>query len=236
MCEAVSAVIAARGVAPYPGAQRSSQSHRRAPGPTGGFGGWTGRGTPVCWGGGAGMIRLELAGAHTRLHSRLCERCPQGALGCCASPPGVEWSDVGRIVSLGGSDWLLEQLAAGALRPGARGLLMRRAEPRDAAGAPLPKRCTFHGPEGCTIPPDRRASTCNYYLCDDAFADGGEGLGDPDAVRGREALDTLVGLYGRWDLALQGEVTKRWPGGPTWDRAFLAWLGRRYEQLARAAS
>jgi hypothetical protein len=146
----------------------------------------------------------------------------------------VEWSDVGRIAALGGVDWLLERLATGALRPGGRGLLMARSEPRDEAGAALPKRCTFHGPDGCTIPPDRRASTCNYYVCEDALDEGGEGRGDLDAGNGRIALDALVALYGRWDLALQGEIDVRWPDGPTWDAAFLGWLGRRYEQLTRA--
>jgi hypothetical protein len=188
----------------------------------------------VCWAAGEGMIRLELAGAHTRLHSTLCWRCPQGPTGCCASPPGVEWSDVGRIVSLGGADWLLEHLATGDLRPGPRGLNIRRAEPRDAAGAALPKRCIFHGPDGCTIPPERRASTCNYYICDDAFADGGEGRGDPDAALGRRAHDALVALYGHLDQALQGRVGARWPDGPPWDGGFLQWLGRQYDQLVLA--
>src|SRR5258706_9512606 len=106
---------------------------------------------------GRSMIRLELLGAHTRVHATLCARCPQGPTGCCAGPPGVEWSDVGRIVSLGGVDWLLAQIASGALRPGARGLLLARVARRDAGA--WPERCVYHGPEGCTIPPDRRAST-----------------------------------------------------------------------------
>ena len=46
------------------------------------------------------MIRLELAGAHTHLHADLCACCPLGEAGCCATPPGVTWSDAGRIVNM----------------------------------------------------------------------------------------------------------------------------------------
>ncbi|HYG60452.1 MAG TPA: hypothetical protein VD902_20465, partial [Symbiobacteriaceae bacterium] len=80
------------------------------------------------------MIRLERIGEHTRIHSSLCYQCPHGPTGCCASPPGVDWSDIGRIVNLGGRDWLLEQLSAGNLRPGPRGLLLKRVE-NDQANA-----------------------------------------------------------------------------------------------------
>ncbi|WP_437335701.1 hypothetical protein [Sorangium sp. So ce394] len=182
------------------------------------------------------MIRLELAGAHTRVHATLCGACPQGPTGCCASPPGVEWSDIGRIVSLGGAGWLLDQMTAGKLRPGRRGLLILRVEPQGGDGHALPKRCAFHGPEGCTIPPDRRAATCNYYVCDDAFAHGGEGRGDPEARAGRRAQDALVDLYGRWDLELAALVLKGWPDGPTWNQDFLDWLGREYDRLAATAA
>lgn len=182
------------------------------------------------------MIRLELAGANTHLHSTLCSACPQGPTGCCASPPGVEWSDIGRIVSLGGAGWLLEQVAAGNLRPGKRGLLILRVEPTDGDGRALPKRCVFHGPRGCTIPPGRRAATCNYYLCDDAFAHGGEGRGDREARAGREAYDALVDLYGAWDRELADRVHARWPGGPPWDEEFLRWLGGEYDRLRERPS
>jgi hypothetical protein len=179
-------------------------------------------------------VRLSLLGAHTRLFSTLCERCPIGPTGCCASPPGVEWSDLGRIVSLGGRAWILEQIAAGALRPGSRGLLIQRVAPREEATA----RCVYHGPEGCTIDPDRRAATCNYYLCDDALAHGGEREGDEHADlvgAARRALDTLTDLYGRWDLEIQAEIRRLWPAGPTWDADFLDWLGVEYRRLTRAS-
>lgn len=179
------------------------------------------------------MIRLELNREHTRLHSSLCFQCPHGPTGCCASPPGVDWSDVGRIVTLGGREWLLEQIAAGALRPGPRGLLLRRVENREANAGVWPTKCVYHGPQGCTIPPDRRAATCNYYICDDAFLFGGENEGNDAAVFGREAHATLMALFGRWDLELMAGVEARWPGGAPWDADFLDWVAGEFRRLIR---
>jgi len=179
------------------------------------------------------MIRLELAGENTRLHSTLCGQCPHGATGCCASPPGVDWSDVGRIVVLGGRDWLLEELAAGHLRPGARGLMLLRVPNREPNAGVWPSKCVYHGPQGCTIPPERRAATCNYYICDDAFLFGGENEGEPAAVQGREIHATLMALYGRWDLEFLAEIQGRWPGGPPWDGPFLDWIGERFAAKVR---
>jgi len=176
------------------------------------------------------MIRLELAGPHTHLHAALCSACPMGPAGCCATPPGVEWSDAGRIVSRGGAAFLLAELAAGHLRPGARGLLIQRVE---APAAPGPKRCVYHGPTGCTIPPERRAATCNYYVCEDALT--AAGAAHPEVERARRAQETLVALYGGWDRDLAERVATGWPAGPPWDAAFLAWLGSAYERLARRA-
>jgi hypothetical protein len=187
---------------------------------------------PLCSIRAVSIVRLELLGEHTRLASALCERCPIGPTGCCASPPGVEWSDLGRIVSLGGRSFLLEQIEAGALRVGARGLLYTRVPPKEGEG---PLRCVYHGPRGCTIDPARRAATCNYYLCDDGFARGGEAEGDAAAIAGRRALDSLVALYGQWDQALAKLVRARWPGGPPWDAAFLDWLGSEYQSLVRGS-
>ncbi|HLN63961.1 MAG TPA: hypothetical protein VK464_20760 [Symbiobacteriaceae bacterium] len=178
-------------------------------------------------------IRLELSGEHTRLHSSLCYECPHGMTGCCASPPGVDWSDIGRIVTLGGRDWLLEQLEAGNLRTGARGLLLKRVANDQGNAGTWPTKCVYHGPQGCTIPPDRRAATCNYYICDDAFLYGGENQGNADAVTGREAHAVLMALYGRWDLEVLAKVEERWPGGPPWDAAFLDWVGEEYRRLVK---
>lgn len=181
------------------------------------------------------MIRAELAGVNTRLHSTLCAECPHGPTGCCASPPGVDWSDIGRIVTLGGRDWLLAEMAAGNLRPGARGLLLRRVENQEANAGVWPTKCVYHGARGCTIPPDRRAATCNYYICDEAFAVGGENQDEPNAVFGREAHATLMALYGRWDLAIMEQVEERWPSGPPWDAGFLDGIGEAFRQLVQRA-
>lgn len=174
------------------------------------------------------MIRLELAGASTHLHAELCARCPMGVTGCCATPPGIEWSDLGRIVARGGSSFLLEEIAAGRLRKGPRGLFITRVDPPSGEG---PKRCVYHGPRGCTIAPEKRAATCNYYVCEDALASG-----EPaESERARGALDTLVSLHSRWDRAIAEEIAARWPEGPPWDEAFLAWLGAEYERSVRAS-
>lgn len=177
------------------------------------------------------MIRVERAGVEARLHSTLCAECPHGPTGCCASPPGVDWADIGRIVSRGGAQWLLGEIAAGNLRPGPRGLLLRRVPNPGANAGVWPTKCVYHGTQGCTIPPDRRAATCNYYLCEEAFLAGGENQGDPAAREARAAHDTLVRLYGQWDLELQAAVEARWPAGPPWDEPFLAWVGEAWRRL-----
>jgi hypothetical protein len=177
------------------------------------------------------MLRLTLAGAHTLLTSTLCARCPQGPAGCCASPPAVAFADIGRIVRLGGRDFLLSELAAGRLRPIARGLAILRAPP----AGDLPARCVDHGPAGCSIPHDRRSATCNYYICDDAFAFGGEAEAEKDRrgalAKARRVHDRLTALYGQWDIAIGERVRSRYPGGPPWDAVFLDWLGGEFDRV-----
>jgi len=177
------------------------------------------------------MIRLELLGEHTHIHSTTCAQCPQGPTGCCASPPGVEWSDLGRIVTLGGADFLMGELASKNLRPGPRGLLIRRSEPQGE----WPRKCVYHGPQGCTIAAPHRAATCNYYLCDDAFILGGEATGEPVALKARAAHEALVELLGSWDRAIAARVEASWPDGPPWDAHFLGWLGEEYRRLVKAS-
>lgn len=168
-------------------------------------------------------IRLVLAGLDTFLGSGLCAACPQGEAGCCAAPPGVTWSDAARIVLRGGRDFLLAEIAAGRLRPGPRGLAHLRVEA--PSGATDARRCVYHGPSGCTIPEDRRAATCNHYLCDDGFEAGGEASGDRAARRARRALDRVVAAYAEHDRALAEEVVASYAEGPPWDAAFLDALG-----------
>jgi len=179
-----------------------------------------------------GVIRLELLGPHTRLLSNLCARCPQGSAGCCMSPPEVDWSDVGRIVALGGQGFVLEQLAAGNLIPTSSGLRHRRVRRRERPTDPRRMKCVFHGAEGCTIAHEQRPATCNYYLCEDAYADGGERRGDPDAPAARRAHALLREVVRRWDEEIAGRIAALWPEGPTWDAAFLAWLGEEFERLS----
>ncbi|WP_437587767.1 hypothetical protein [Sorangium sp. So ce1000] len=180
------------------------------------------------------MIRLELSGEHTRLHSTLCAQCPQGPAGCCVSPPELDWTDIGRIVSLAGRGWLLEQMAAGNLLPVSRGLELRRVRKREERTAPRQSKCVYHGARGCTVPAERRAATCNYFLCEDAFAERTDGLTDPASAQSRRAHALLRGVYGRWDRELAEAVASR-PEGPTWDAAFLDWLGAEFERLSRAS-
>jgi hypothetical protein len=178
------------------------------------------------------MVKLELAGVHTHLSSPLCSRCPQGRAGCCAAPPAMAWADIGRVVSLGGRDWLLSQIDAGDLRPIARGLAMRRVPAAEAGGEAFPARCTYHGPTGCTIPPSRRSATCNYYICGDAFDDGDR---HADTAQARDAHERLMSMYGRWDLEMKEAIDARFPQGPPWDGAFLDWVGEVWRARAKGA-
>jgi hypothetical protein len=169
------------------------------------------------------VIRFVARGVHQRLESSLCGACPQGVTGCCAAPPVIAWADLGRIVCLGGRDWLLAELTAGRLYPCARGLAMKRVENPDAANTGREKKCVYHGDGGCTIAHDRRSATCNYYVCDDAL--GGD-------ERARAVRDRLTADYGAWDLILAERV-----GDPEWSAAFLDRLGEDFALLtARRAT
>jgi hypothetical protein len=165
-------------------------------------------------------MRLALAGPDTLILTDLCARCPAGPAGCCATPPGVEWSDVGRIVHHGGKSFVLQRIADGSLRPGPRGLFIRRV-------GEDPKRCVFLGPTGCTLQPERRAATCNYYVCADAIT----GADSATGKRAQRAVERLTDTFAAWDRILAAEVAARWPEGPPWDEAFLDWLGERYAAL-----
>jgi hypothetical protein len=194
------------------------------------------------------MIHLEEAGAHTRLESTLCAACPQGAAGCCLGPPDLGWSDIGRIVQLGGRDWLLGEIRAGNLAPGPSGLSIRRVRKKESELLPRRLKCVYHGPQGCTVAPDRRSATCNYYLCADAFADH---RGDPAVpARARAVHATLRGLFTRWDAEIAALVpavpvhdggsagsadsagsAPKPPERDAWDEAFLDRLGQVFAAL-----
>ena len=172
-------------------------------------------------------LRVVRDGAHTALLSPLCERCPQGSTGCCAAPPVVAWTDLGRIVLLGGRDWLLAEIAAQRLYPCPRGLAIHRVDNPDAHASGRARKCVYHGERGCTIAPERRSATCNYYVCDEAL----EG-----SAHGRALRDRLTDLYGRWDILLGERVVARHPNGAPWDEGFLDQLGDEVRELLRAAT
>jgi hypothetical protein len=175
------------------------------------------------------VISSRGRGPHLLVLSTLCARCPMGPTGCCATPPAIEWSDVARIVALGGASFLRDRIDDGSLRRGPRGLFLTRV----AGPEGEPARCVFHGPKGCTIEPDRRSATCNFYVCEDALAHAGEG--DRGAARARRSRDALMDRLGAWDRALADRVHARWPDGPPWDEGFLAWLADEAKGVSNGA-
>src|SRR5262249_10583908 len=143
---------------------------------------------------------------------------------CCTSPPEHDWSDVGRVVALGGRDWLLGEIVAKNLVPAARGLAVRRVRRRESASAPRVHKCVYHGAAGCTIDPSRRPPTCNYYLCDEAYAQAGE----PAAGEARGLHRSLIDRYTSYDREIETRICEAFPEGVTWDAAFLDWLGEQF--------
>ncbi|MDI1450182.1 hypothetical protein [Polyangium sp. 6x1] len=181
------------------------------------------------------MIRLEVLGPHTLLLSTLCAKCPQGPAGCCKAPPEMDWSDVGRVVAGGGRDFLLARIAKKDLIPTEDGLVLRRVKRREAPTEPMERKCVFHGAGGCTIAPPLRPATCNYFLCEDTFIEGGERKGERSAVLARQAHGALRATYERWDAELSARVAAGFPEGPAWDAAFLDWLGEAFVELEAAS-
>lgn len=178
------------------------------------------------------MIRLKLLANAPRhdavVGSSLCAACPHASAGCCVGPPPLDWSDLGRIVLAGGDAWLVAEVVAGRLRARAGGLEVRRTKAVARPGGPRVSKCVYHGMEGCTIAPTRRAATCNYYLCESAFER------EPSPVvrsRARELQQGLAAELSRWDERLAAEVHEAWPDGPTYDAPFFAWLGGRFAAL-----
>jgi hypothetical protein len=176
------------------------------------------------------MLRLTLAGIHSLVLSPLCARCPSSRAGCCEAPPAIAWADIGRIVSLGGKDFLLAEVEAGRLRWTTRGLAITRAP----ANGDFPARCTYLGEAGCVLPPERRSATCNYYVCEDALLLA-EGEKDKLAPRARTMNERLADVLGRVDLELSARIDEAFPEGAPFDAAFLDWLAAEAETLFRRA-
>lgn len=173
-------------------------------------------------------VRLHVLGPDTRILSDLCERCPEGPLGCCAGPPEHDWSDVGRVVQSGGRDFLLAQIAAGNLTTGRRGLTIKRVRRRDDPRMPRERKCVFHGRTGCTIDHLLRPATCNYYCCESVYR---AATGDPSERPARDTHARLRATFEELDARLTAEVEEAYPDGPPWDAAFLDWLGARFAEV-----
>jgi len=177
------------------------------------------------------MIRLVVANEHTAILSTLCAECPYSPAGCCTAPPRVDLSDIARIVRLGGRDWLLAEIEAGRLVVREQWLSIHRRKKVPRPGGPRIAVCVYHGDRGCTIAPERRAATCNYYVCEEALSNGG-----PASPRAREVHAELAERFARWDAELARRVKAEWPDGPPFDAAFLDWLGATAAELAGSAS
>jgi len=171
-------------------------------------------------------LQLVIAGPDTKLLSSLCSACPYSPAGCCVAPPRLDLSDIGRIVAHGGRDWLLAEIAAKRILVGERWLSVTRPKRPLVPGGPREAACVYHTSTGCTIPHDRRSATCNYYLCD-AARDGE----DPESARARETHDGLVSSFVAWDAEITRRLHVTWPGGATFDAAFLDWLGSTFTEL-----
>ncbi len=176
------------------------------------------------------MLRLVLLGADTQLGSSLCAECPQGPAGCCVAPPEIDFSDVGRIVTHGGRDFLLEHIVKKNLIPSAKGLRIRRVKRRESKTEPLERKCVFHGKDGCTIETTKRPATCNYFLCEDTFRKGAP----EDQKRARDAHQTLRTFFARVDDDLLQSIQRIFPEGPPWNAQFLDWLGESFAQQNNA--
>jgi len=162
------------------------------------------------------MFRVKLAGPDTTIVSSLCGQCPYGPRGCCVAPPRYAWSDVARVVLGGGRDWLVAAVARGALGPFEHGLRVAR---RGAAGD---ARCTFHDDaRGCTLAPELRPATCNYYVCEPALdAAQAAGLGATVSVA-RAETEALVAALVAWDAELHTYVRSTYGAALPFDAPFL---------------
>jgi hypothetical protein len=141
---------------------------------------------------------------------------------------------LGRVLAHGGVDWLIDEIAAGRLAPASDGLVIRERRGIARPGGPRMTKCTYHDLHGCTILPERRPATCNYFVCEAALT-GDDGSSVPEAGRVRSLQAALAAQFERWDAVLAAHVAVAWPDGAPFDSAFFAWLGARFDALARHA-
>ncbi|HSY23583.1 MAG TPA: hypothetical protein VK841_15760 [Polyangiaceae bacterium] len=185
-------------------------------------------------------IHVSVAGASSRIASSLCAACPHAPAGCCSGPPPFRWADIGRVVALGGRDWLLGEIAAGRIDPSGGGLAIARRRGLARPGGPRVAKCVYHGPAGCGIRSETRPAACNYYVCDEALGAPREcGLGPSTerahGAQGPAAARALhAGLAQRltaFNAILADRVAADWPTGFSFDAAFLDWLGAEFAAL-----
>ena len=177
------------------------------------------------------MLRLTRKGPDSQIASSLCASCPHSPAGCCIAPPNLRFTDLARIVGLGGRDWLLAELAAGTLETEPRGLSIRRVTGRatDARGAPRIRKCAFHGSSGCTIDESRRSVTCNLYICESALHT--DKL-DADVARAARTLHAaVVADLVHVGTELEARVRDTFPEGPAYDAAFFDWLSAAWKEI-----
>jgi hypothetical protein len=122
----------------------------------------------------------------------------------------------------------LEGVRAGHLLPTSRGFALRRVRRRATTTERRQSACVHHGPSGCTIPEARRPTTCNYYLCADAFGEGSDPETRAEAARARGQYESLRQLYATWDEELTRRLRSEFPGGPVLDEVLFDWLGRAF--------
>jgi hypothetical protein len=154
-------------------------------------------------------VRLSVLGPHTQIGSTVCAACPHSPAGCCTGPPPFAWPDVGRLS--------YERT----------GLRIKRRRGLSREGGPRIAKCGYHGPTGCTISPDQRPATCNYYVCDAALG------GASEAARAREVHAELAETFVAWEAELSARVARAYPDGPALDEPFLDWLGEAFRALVR---
>ena len=185
-------------------------------------------------------IHVSVAGASSRIASSLCAACPHAPAGCCSGPPPFRWADIGRVVALGGRDWLLGEIAAGRIDPSGGGLTIARRRGLARPGGPRVAKCVYHGPAGCRIRGETRPATCNYYVCDEALGAPREcGLGaSTERAQGAEGLAAARALHAglaqrltAFNAILADRVAVGWLTGFAFDAAFLDWLGAEFAAL-----
>jgi hypothetical protein len=150
------------------------------------------------------------------------------------APPRYDWSDIGRVVSHGGLEWILARIADGSLTPIEHGLAVARVKRRvlPTREAPRLAKCVFHdGARGCTIDEKQRPATCNFYLCDSALEAGARTAGKAAEQLARTTHDQLVASFTRWDAELSARVRSEWTEEQRYTAPFLEWLGAELARL-----